>query len=172
MITKLKNLFVKYRQIIAYLIVGGLTTVVSIIARYAFWGLFDSSRMGVVGGQVCAVIFAFFMNKHVVFQSKTTTKGGFLREAWTFFAARAVSFVIDFGMNEIFIERYAEYFSKVFGFDKLSYTGGLFEIGLVDKLIGSPEKLTAFVFVLITQVVIIIANYLFSKLVVFKKPKD
>ena len=42
----------------------------------------------------------------------------------------------------------------------------------MSKLMGNPEKMNEFIWTMLSQVMILILNYVFSKLVVFKKPKN
>lgn len=39
----------------------------------------------------------------------------------------------------------------------------------VNKLMGSPEKMNEFIWTMLSQVIILILNYFFSKLFVFRK---
>ena len=41
----------------------------------------------------------------------------------------------------------------------------------VSKLMGSPEKMNEFIWTMLSQVMILLLNYFFSKLFVFKKKK-
>lgn len=89
MISKLYN---KYKELILYVIVGGLTTVVS-VASYAFFtricnlGIYSSSIIS----WVLAVTFAFVANKKVVFKSNNSIK----KEIISFFILRLVSLGAD-----------------------------------------------------------------------------
>ena len=75
MIKKLSNLYKKYKEIINYLIVGGLTTVVSIVSYYVVKQfIFKENtqvfiQISTVISWVLAVLFAFFTNKKYVFES-------------------------------------------------------------------------------------------------------
>ena len=78
MIEKIKALWIKYEEIIAYLIVGGLTTVVSWAAKFlANFLLFDNTMYPTPFQNVvlsiinwtAGVIFAYFTNRKFVFKS-------------------------------------------------------------------------------------------------------
>ena len=69
MINWIKEMLTKYREIISYLIVGGLTTVVSLGVYYACVFTFLDPNSGVqlqlanIISWVCAVIFAYVTNR-------------------------------------------------------------------------------------------------------------
>ena len=142
----LKNLYFKHKEIINYLIFGGLTTVVS-------WGTYSlfvkaigmSVGVGNILSWICAVLFAFVTNKLFVFESKTWQPATALREFVSFIGARLATGVIEwFGVP---------YFSTH---------------GLTHPLFGVKGLLAK----VVVSIVVIILNYLFSKfLVFFKKEK-
>ena len=142
----LKNLYFKHKEIINYLLFGGLTTVVS-------WGTYSlfvkaigmSVGVGNVLSWICAVLFAFVTNKLFVFESKTWQPATALREFVSFIGARLATGVIEwFGVP---------YFSTH---------------GLTHPLFGVKGLLAK----VVVSIVVIILNYIFSKfLVFFKKDK-
>ena len=76
---KIKELYVKYEEIIVYLIVGVLTTIVSWTAKFAANALFFDNTMyptplenGILStiNWVAGVTFAYFTNRRFVFKSK------------------------------------------------------------------------------------------------------
>lgn len=168
---KLKALFKKYEEIIMYIIMGVLTTLVYFIARFTA-RLVVSANVSVVIAQLVAITFAFITNKKYVFKSQTTTVAGFLKEMISFFMARGLSFLLDLAITEICINRLCGFFVRTFGFDQIDYTAGIFSIGFVSGLAGSPEKLNEFIWAFLSQVIILITNYVLSKLVVFRKKKE
>ena len=143
MIKKLSNLYKKYKEIINYLIVGGLTTVVSIASYYVVKQfIFRANtqffiQVSTVVSWVLAVLFDFFTNKKYVFESDK--KGMSLAyEMVKFFASRLATLGIE--MFCMFL------FTKPFHInDKIS------------KILVQP--------------IIVVLNYVFSKLFVFKKHK-
>jgi len=102
---KYKALFEKYREVILYLIFGGLTTLVSITFYFlASWGLGLSAWLSAVVSWVFAASFAFVTNKIFVFQSKTKTAKGNLKEASLFFAVRLTSLAISTAIMFVFVD--------------------------------------------------------------------
>ncbi|MBQ6474942.1 MAG: GtrA family protein [Clostridia bacterium] len=126
------------REIIAYLIVGVLTTVVSIGAYFALTAAVLNPQKPVqlqtanVISWVAAVSFAYAMSRRFVFQSRNPKM---LKEMASFFGARILTLLMDMAMMFLFV------------------TAG----GMNDRIAK-----------IIVQVAVIIANYLLSKLVVFR----
>ena len=143
MIEKIKALWIKYEEIIAYLIVGGLTTVVSWAAKFlANFLLFDNTMYPTPFQNVvlsiinwtAGVIFAYFTNRKFVFKSNAPM----LSEAPKFVLSRVSTLILDMVVMQV-----------------------LTAIG-VNLLVAT----------LISAVLVIIGNYVFSKLFVFNKKKD
>lgn len=128
----------RYYEIISYLIVGGLTTVVSLTVYYGCVLTFLNPDIGWqlqcanILSWVAAVTFAYFTNRIFVFRSKSKD---WVREAAVFCSSRVMTLLMD-----IFI---------------------MFLLVTVGQGNDKIAKLAA-------QVVVTIANYLLSKLLVFK----
>ena len=126
-------------EIVRYLIVGGLTTVVSLSVYYGCVLTFLDPKNPLqlqtanIISWIAAVTFAFFANRIFVFRSRGA---GVLREAGAFYLARVGTLLMD--MCIMFV--------------------GVTLMGYSDKVMK-----------LIVQVVVTIANYIFSKLFVFRK---
>ncbi len=95
MMQKIKNLYNKYKEIILYIIFGGLTTVVSFVSYYAL--LF--AGMHYLAAQVIswavAVAFAFVVNKVFVFEDRDNSLKALLRQIGQFVSVRIASGVIE-----------------------------------------------------------------------------
>lgn len=131
------KLYKKYEEIINYLIVGGLTTLVSIIVYACFTKIFHVNYMiSNVISWIISVLFAYITNKQIVFKSKCNNKKEIIKEIYQFFKYRILSFIIDTLLMYFFVE--------------------LIEINDMTSKI-------------IVQIIVIILNYVFSKLFVFKK---
>lgn len=138
---KIKELYLKYKEVINYLIFGVLTTVVSLVIYYisvfTFLNPEDAIQLQIANiiSWIAGVAFAYFTNRKFVFESKEKNK---LKEAGKFVLARATTLVMDMLIMWL----------------------GVTVLHLNDKIIK-----------LISQVVIIVSNYIFSKLFVFKNKK-
>lgn len=137
-VKKIKSLFKKYEEIITYLIVGVLTTVVSLatyfICVHTFLDANNSIELQVANiiSWLFAVIFAYVTNRIFVFKSKSKN---YLKEIISFLGSRVLTLLMDMGIMFVFV-------TLLHGSDTIGK--------------------------LISQVVITIANYIFSKLFVFK----
>lgn len=124
-----------------YLVVGGTTTAVNFVV-YSFLVYF--SIVGVLLANTVAwcvaVLFAFFTNKHFVFTSHNYKN--FLKEFYLFVLARGLS-----GVFEIFAP------------------SGLIYLGLDANFFGIEGFWAKFV----ASIFVVIANYFFSKYLIFKK---
>ena len=127
------------REIISYLIVGGLTTVVSLGTYYAcvltFLDPHDPIQLQIANiiSWVAAVTFAYFTNRKYVFESKDPDM---LKQGAAFFASRIGTLLIDMGTMFLLV-----------------------------TVLGMSDKIAK----LIVQVIVTVGNYLFSKLLVFRK---
>ncbi len=89
MITKIKELIVRHREILLYIIFGGMTTLVNYLV---YLPLYNSIG---ISASVCniiawffSVVFAFFTNKPFVFKSNDWSPKTVLKEIITFFSCR------------------------------------------------------------------------------------
>lgn len=145
MMKALKALYLRYREVISYLFFGGLTTVLNLLAYALFVGMLG---LGVTVGNIlswlCAVLFAFVTNKIWVFESKSWKGTDWLREAAAFFTGRIATGLLE-----------------LFGLPFLIWLG-------LDQPLFGVEGFAAKV---IVTIVVIILNYIISKLIVFRKKK-
>ena len=141
MIEKIKALCIKHREILVYLIVGGMTTVVAWAAKFiwnfafyegtAFPTVTENFILSVVNW-VAGVAFAYPMNRRFVFQSKNPQ---ILKELSGFVMSRVATLVLDIVVMQVLV------------------------------LIGVNVYIATF----ISAVLVIIGNYVFSKFFVFNK---
>lgn len=119
MIEKIKALCKKYEEMIAYLIVGVLNTIVSMVAWYLLaytvmdakivWHNFLLSLISWVVG----VVFGYFMNRKYVFKSK---EPDMWKEFLQFSGGRVSTWILDEVMMILMVNVWAvnESFSKIF----------------------------------------------------------
>lgn len=135
----MKKLYYKYKEIINYLIVGGLTTVVSLGSYYLCVLTFLDPNTALelqianIISWICAVTFAYFANRKFVFESKNENK---LKEAGSFYMSRVATLLMDMGIMFVLV-----------------------------TLLNFNDKIAK----LVVQVVVTVLNYVFSKLFVFNK---
>lgn len=94
MYNKLKRLYQKHREIIAYVFFGGLTTLVSIASHYAviYW-IVDATAVATTVSWIMAVTFAFVVNKIYVFKSESN----WFKQALAFYGARLTTYFLELG---------------------------------------------------------------------------
>ena len=160
----------KKRKIFMYLVSGGLTTVVNWVCYIAFDKLIQADMTVSIFGKpfslkfiinqiicwIIAVLVAYFLNRITVFRSK----GSILRELLTFFGARILSFLaLELGIYSLMI------------WACVSITGLPIDTPMaVWQIFIWPFAFTyEYLCKLINAVFVVIANYVLSKLMVFKK---
>lgn len=137
MLKKLKELFLKNKEVILYLIFGGGTTAVDFLISYLLYPTEINIHLIHVIAWIGAVAFAYITNRIFVFESKTA--------GWA-----AVGEVIKFSASRVATLLFQE----------------IIVWGLHDKL-GISEYIVK----LPAAVLVIILNYVFSRLLVFGRRK-
>ena len=142
MITFIKDMLQKYREIIVYLIVGVLTTIVSwgacFVAEWLFLDPEVTWQNGVINtiGWVAGVLFAYPLNRKWVFNS---TNPKIMKEFIGFAASRISTWILDIVVMAVTVN-----------------------VLLMDYWIAK---------IFISAVLVTICNYVISKLLIFKKGK-
>lgn len=151
-----KKSFDKYREILVYLIVGVLTTIVSWIGAWAAGLILDSEVLwqnNVINtfSWVVGVVFAYPLNRKWVFKS---TNKHVVREFLGFAGSRVSTWIMDVVIMTLFV--------NVWPLPPF----------LSNWINITPENATYWeAKILISAVVVTIANYIFSKLLIFRKKK-
>lgn len=163
----IKKLYKKHEDLILYICFGLLTTVVSWVTHFSVKNLFGVSiTLATIISWIFAVTFAFVTNKKIVFKSRATDFKDSIRQLGQFYGARLVSLGIEWLILFLCADIFRDYFIKLFMLEKINYGKGMFNM----TFLNSPEKLNEVIFkVCIASVIILIMNYGFSKLVVFRK---
>ena len=135
----IKKIFIKYKEIILYIIFGFLTTVVSLTVYYVSTKTFLNPdvplqlQIANIISWVVGVLFAFFTNRKYVFDSNNTNK---IKEFFSFVVSRISTLLADMAIMWL----------------------GVSLLGFNDLLIK-----------IISQIVVIVGNYILSKFIIFKK---
>lgn len=149
----MKKLFEKYRELIIYIVFGALTTLVNYIIHFALRSLGTNYYLALSIAWAGAVLFAYVTNKIFVFNSKVKGKEA-LREVGLFVGARVFSYGLELVFSFLFIDlAHADRF--------------VWEPSFAETVIPAGELLVK----TFAQVFIVFSNYIFSKLVIFKKKK-
>lgn len=136
---KIQDFYYKHERVFLYLIVGAMTTAVSLVTQYIplLFGL--PTEINTTVSWICAATFAFFTNKAWVFKDKSKTRSDWIKQASAFYGARLATYFLELGFMILTV-----------------------------RVLQQNE----YIMKLIAQVFILIANYLFSKLVVFRKKRE
>ena len=142
MIEKIKALCIKYRELIVYIIVGGLTTVVAwgckFLWNFLFFGntayptVAQNTVLSIVEN-VSGIAFAYPTNRKWVFQSKNPN---ILAEAGSFVGSRLITMLLGWLLNLLFV-----------------------------NVLGVPMIIST----IVASVFVVVGNYIISKLLVFRK---
>ncbi len=104
MTDKIKTLFLKYREVILYLIFGVLTTVVSFASYRALLWCGVHYIVAQVVSWAAAVAFAFVTNKLFVFGDKASDGGTLFRQIWQFVRVRLASGVLETALLWVLVD--------------------------------------------------------------------
>ena len=102
---RLRELFIKYRELLSYLFFGVLTTVVNYVSYLLLAPFFGTTTIPTAIAWVLSVAFAYLTNRRWVFRSQAKGAAAILREAGSFVGARLISGVIDVGIMWVFADR-------------------------------------------------------------------
>lgn len=142
MISKIKRIYKKNEEIINYLIIGFLTTLVSLIVYYGcVYTILNPEnalqlQVANILSWIAGVSFAYITNRKIVFKSKNKM---ILKECASFVGSRVLTLLLDMLIMLIFV-----------------------------TLLSMNDKIMK----IISQIFVIIANYIISKFFVFKKGSE
>ena len=134
----IKNIYLKHKEIINYLIFGILTTIVSLVTYYLLvYTILNPNnslelQIANIISWITSVTFAYITNRKYVFNSKNNN---ILKEITKFYSSRLTTLFLDMLIMFIFV--------TILKFN--------------DKIIK-----------IFVQIIVIITNYILSKLLVFK----
>lgn len=133
------------RETILYLVFGVLTTVVNYAVFWLLFRIFGEGGTLLINAAafICAVTFAYVTNKLFVFESKSWARSVIKKEIPSFLGARLFTFFLE--------------------------EAGLWLYGMTDAdwaMLGMDGTLVCKA---VLTVVVIVLNYVFSKLFIFRK---
>ena len=134
------------KETFLYLIFGSVATVLNIVLFYLFINIWKmSTGLGNILDTIICILFKYFTNRIWVFESKNNGKEA-IKEFIQFILARSLTAIID----QIFVVVGVDFFVAKY----VSYSQqGIFSVGIK----------------ILSNVVVIVLNYIFSKLFVFNK---
>ena len=147
----IKNLIIKYRELIIYGVFGVGTTLVNFVT-YKLFNVLLGVEFYLISNIIAwfiSVVFAYVSNKLFVFESKSWNLKLVAREVVSFFAARVFSFVIEEAGLFLLVDVCG---MKDFAFEVYGFT-----------VSGNMISKVAL------AVIVVVMNYFFSKFVIFRK---
>lgn len=132
-------------EILAYLFFGLATTLVSILSRLVIYQLSHQELLATALANIIGILFAFITNDTIVFKQ---ARQNWPRRLVKFTLARLSTFLLDLLLTFLFVSQFPHII-------------GQFVNENLDK-INAIETVLA-------QLLIIILNYIFSKVFIFKK---
>ena len=146
---KIKEFIKKYYEGLSYLFFGGVATLLNLVLfavfQFAFGTGFATGVGNILDKAIC-ILFAYWTNRTFVFRSKNTGKAA-LAEFGQFVSCRLATMVLD----------------------QLIIWLGVSVLGAGIAFAAANGQLWAMGVKLFSQVVVIVSNYVFSKLFIFKK---
>ncbi|TCD46158.1 GtrA family protein [Streptococcus sp. X16XC17] len=130
-------------EVFLYLVFGVATTLVYIATRTILFAIIPQTLLVVFIANCVAITFAFFTNDRIVFKQKSS---GWLKRMIKFVLARISTLFLDMVLAYIFVDAFPQIIGQFVGHD--------------------IQKVNA-VATLISQVLVIVFNYVLSKLFVF-----
>ena len=153
----LKKLYNKYEELIVYVYYGLLTTILNMLVQFVMqfavmklvvWDAKLETTIYTSVAWLVAVVFAFYVNKRYVFKSESKETKTLAWEFLTCVGARALSYFMELGIMVV-----GTYFYH-------------------DTVTDTDIVWIYVIFKFAAQVIVTLANYFFSKLIVFRKKKE
>ena len=147
----IKNLIIKYKELIIYGVFGVGTTLVNFLTYKLFNMLLgvDFYLVSNIIAWFVSVVFAYVSNNLFVFESKSWELKLVAKEVLSFFAARVFSFLVEEAGLFLLVDIFG---MKDFAFEVYGFT---ISGNMISKVI--------------LAVVVVVMNYFFSKFVIFRK---
>ncbi|EGV01380.1 GtrA-like protein [Streptococcus oralis SK313] len=132
-------------EILSYLFFGGATTLVSILSRLVIYHISHQEILATVLANLIGILFAFLTNDTIVFKQE--------RRNWPtrlakFFLARLSTLGLDVLLTYIFVTTFPDLIGQFVEYN-------------IDR-VNTVETILA-------QILIIVLNYIFSKIYIFKR---
>lgn len=144
-----KKLFMTFlkSEVFKYLFFGVLTTLVYILMRELLFILSRQVTFSALVANVSAVVFAFFTNDRFVFNQE---KRGWMTRFIKFFLARLSTLALDLALAYLLVEQFPQ---------------------IIGQFVNNDLVWVNRIETYLAQVLIMVTNYLISKLLVFKNRK-
>ena len=143
----MKSLIKKFfdNEILSYLFFGVATTIVSAASRMLCYEVTGNEILATIIGDVLGILFAFATNDTIVFKQE---RKGWPDRLVKFFTARLATMGLNLLLTFIFVTSFPQ---------------------IIGQFVNHNIKMVNTIETFIAQVLIIVLNYVFSKLFVFEK---
>ncbi|EHJ57400.1 hypothetical protein HMPREF9318_00671 [Streptococcus urinalis FB127-CNA-2] len=133
-----------HTEVFKYLFFGVLATIVYMTVRFISFSLLREATVSATIANICAIIFAFFTNDKYVFNQ---AKKGWFQRFVKFVIARIFTLVLDLLLAYFLVEKFP---------------------GIIGQFVNQNIDMINAIETIIGQVLIIVLNYVFSKLFIFQ----
>ena len=142
----MKSLIKKFfdNEILSYLFFGLATTIVSVVSRMLCYEVTGNEILATIIGDVFGILFAFVTNDTIVFKQK---RQGWPSRLIKFFTARLATMGLNLLLTFIFVTSFPQ---------------------IIGQFVNNNIKTVNTIETFVAQVLIIVLNYVFSKIFVFK----
>lgn len=130
-------------EILSYLFFGVATTVVAVLTRMLCYAFTSNELLSTAIGNIAGILFAFATNDTIVFKQERT---GWFARFVKFALARLSTFLLDMGLTLVFVTTFPN---------------------IIGQFVHNDIKAVNTIETLFAQIVIIVLNYVFSKVFVF-----
>jgi len=151
----------KRREIISYIIFGILTTVIYMATYAVFQSNFEKTLIPTIIAWVISVVFAFFVNKIIVFKSKSFDLKTLKKESIQFIGARLASLLFQAAWMFILVDTLRQH-EWVDDLGRQLFEGNFLNFVFINDFGKNIWSLGGNFFVMVI-------NYIFSKWFIFKK---
>ena len=142
----MKSLVKKFfdNEILSYLFFGLATTIVSVASRMLCYEVTGNEILATTIGDVLGILFAFVTNDTIVFKQK---RQGWHSRLIKFFTARLATMGLNLLLTFIFVTSFPQ---------------------IIGQFVNNNIKIVNTIETFVAQVLIIVLNYVFSKIFIFK----
>ena len=142
----MKSLVKKFfdNEILSYLFFGLATTIVSVVSRMLCYEVTGNEILATIIGDVLGILFAFVTNDTIVFKQK---RQGWPSRLIKFFTARLATMGLNLLLTFIFVTSFPQ---------------------IIGQFVNNNIKMVNTIETFVAQVLIIVLNYVFSKIFIFK----
>ena len=146
----MKTLIKKFfdNEVLSYLFFGAAATLVYMTPRLLIFALTGQTLFATITANITAVLFAFITNDTIVFKQQ---RKGWQKRLFKFALARSGTLLLDIVLAKLLVDTYPNIIGQFVNNDR--------------NLINSIESL-------FSQVLIIVLNYVFSKVFIFENKKN